>query len=183
MDRLIDELTFYSKIDTNRIPYNFNKIDVSEYFDDCAEEVGLELREKNITFSYINTVEPGELIIADAEQLKRVVNNIIGNSVKYMEKEKKNVQLRVMDMGDFIHVELEDNGKGIPNKELPSIFDRFYRTDLSRNSAQGGNGIGLSIVKKIIEDHGGRIWATSKISEGTVMHFEIRKYQEVPVHE
>ena len=100
-----------------------------------------------------------------------------------MEKEKKNVQLRVMDMGDFIHVELEDNGKGIPNKELPSIFDRFYRTDLSRNSAQGGNGIGLSIVKKIIEDHGGRIWATSKISEGTVMHFEIRKYQEVPVHE
>lgn len=183
MDRLINELTFYSKIDTNRIPYNFNKIDVSEYFDDCAEEVGLELRENNITFSYINTVEPGELIIADAEQLKRVVNNIIGNSVKYMEKEKKNVQLRVMDMGDFIHVELEDNGKGIPNKELPSIFDRFYRTDLSRNSAQGGNGIGLSIVKKIIEDHGGRIWATSKVSEGTVMHFEIRKYQEVPVHE
>lgn len=181
MDRLINELTFYSKIDTNRIPYNFNRINVTEYFDDCAEEVGLEMRERNIVFSYINTVEPDILVIADAEQIKRVVNNIIGNSVKYMEKEKKYVQLRVMDVGDFIQVELEDNGKGIPNKELVSIFDRFYRTDLSRNSAQGGSGIGLSIVKKIIEDHGGRIWATSKVGEGTVMHFVIRKYQEVPV--
>jgi signal transduction histidine kinase len=183
MDRLINELTFYSKIDTNKIPYHFNKIDVTEYFDDCAEEVGLEMRERNIVFSYINTVEPGTLIIADAEQLKRVVNNIIGNSVKYMDKEKKYVQIRVMDVGDFIQVDLEDNGKGIPNKEIASIFDRFYRTDLSRNSAQGGSGIGLSIVKKIIEDHGGRIWASSRVGEGTIMHFEIRKYQEVPLNE
>ncbi len=178
MDRLINELTFYSKIDTNRIPYNFNKLDVAEYFDDCAEEVGLEMRERNIVFSYINTVEIGTLIIADAEQLKRVINNIIGNSVKYMDKAKQYVQLRVMDIGDFIQVEIEDNGKGIPNKDIAAIFDRFYRTDQSRNSAQGGSGIGLSIVKKIIEDHGGRIWATSKVGEGTVMHFEIRKYQE-----
>ena len=176
MDRLIDELTFYSKIDTNRIPYNFNRIDVAEYFDDCAEEVGLEMRERNIVFSYINTVEPETLIIADAEQLKRVINNIIGNSVKYMDKDKKYVQLRVMDVGDFVQVELEDNGKGIPNQELVSVFDRFYRADQSRNSAQGGSGIGLSIVKKIVEDHGGRIWATSKVGEGTVMHFVVRKY-------
>lgn len=183
MDRLINELTFYSKIDTNRIPYNFNRIDVGEYFDDCAEEVGLEMREREIAFSYINTVEPGTLIIADAEQLKRVINNIIGNSVKYMDKQRKSVQLRVFDVGDFIQAEIEDNGKGIPNKEIASIFDRFYRTDLSRNSSQGGSGIGLSIVKKIIEDHGGRIWATSKLGEGTTMHFVIRKYQEVPVHE
>ena len=183
MDRLINELTFYSKIDTNRIPYNFNKINVSDYFDDCAEEVGLELREREISFSYINTVEEDTLIIADAEQLKRVINNIISNSVKYMDKPKGVVQIRVRDVGDFIQVEIEDNGKGIPTKELPAIFERFYRTDLSRNSSQGGSGIGLSIVKKIIEDHGGRIWANSKLGEGTTMCFVIRKYQEVPVYE
>lgn len=177
MDRLINELTFYSKIDTNRIPYTFNKIDVVEYFDDCAEEVGLEMHEREIRFSYINSVEPGTLVIADAEQLKRVINNIIGNSIKYMDKPKKEVQLRVFDAGDFIQAEIEDNGKGIENRDLVNIFDRFYRTDLSRNSAQGGSGIGLSIVKKIIEDHGGRIWATSKVGEGTTMHFVIRKYQ------
>ncbi len=181
MDRLINELTFYSKIDTNRIPYNFNRINVAEYFDDCADDVGLDLRERNIKFSYINTVAPETLIIADVEQLTRVINNIIGNSVKYMDKAEKEVQLRVRDVGDFIQVEIEDNGKGIPVKELVSIFDRFYRTDASRNSAQGGSGIGLSIVKKIVEDHGGRIWANSKLGEGTTMCFVIRKYQEVPV--
>lgn len=181
MDRLINELTFYSKIDTNRIPYNFNKINVSDYFDDCAEEVGLEMRERKINFTYINNVDKDTLVIADAEQMKRIINNIIGNSVKYMDKTKKSVQLRVLDAGDSIQVEIEDNGKGIPAKELGIIFDRFYRADASRNSAQGGSGIGLSIVKKIIEDHGGRIWASSKAGEGTTMHFVIRKYQEVPV--
>ncbi|MCD7813729.1 MAG: ATP-binding protein [Lachnospiraceae bacterium] len=176
MDRLINELTFYSKIDTNRIPYNFKKIDAVEYFDDCAEEVGLEMHEREIRFSYINNVEAGTLVIADAEQLKRVINNIIGNSIKYMDKPKKEVQLRVFDAGDYVQAEIEDNGKGIENKDLVNIFDRFYRTDLSRNSSQGGSGIGLSIVRKIIEDHGGRIWATSKVGEGTTMHFLIRKY-------
>ena len=77
-------------------------------------------------------------------------------------------------------VEIEDNGRGIAARDLPYIFDRFYRADASRNSATGGSGIGLSIVKKIIEDHGGKIWATSKESIGTVMYFVIRKYQEVP---
>ncbi len=180
MDRLINELTFYSKIDTNRIPYNFNRINVTEYFDDCADDVGLDLREREIKFSYINTVDPDTRIIADAEQLTRVMNNIIGNSIKYMDKPKQEIQIRVKDVGDFIQVEIEDNGKGIPTKELVTVFDRFYRTDASRNSAQGGSGIGLSIVKKIIEDHGGRIWANSKLGEGTTMCFVIRKYQEVP---
>lgn len=183
MDRLINELTFYSKIDTNRIPYNFNKINVTDYFDDCADDVGLDLRERGIKFTYLNTIDPETLVIADAEQMTRVINNIIGNSVKYMDKEKQRLELRVRDAGDFIQVEIEDNGKGIPAKELVSVFDRFYRTDASRNSAQGGSGIGLSIVKKIIEDHGGRIWASSKLGEGTTMSFVIRKYQEVPANE
>ena len=86
-------------------------------------------------------------------------------------------------MGDFIQVEIEDNGKGIAAKDLPNIFDRFYRTDASRNSSKGGSGIGLSIVKKIMEDHGGKVWATSKEHTGTVMYFVLRKYQEVPANE
>ena len=78
-------------------------------------------------------------------------------------------------------VEIEDNGKGIATKDLTKIFDRFYRTDASRNSTRGGSGIGLSIVKKILEDHGGKVWATSKEGVGTTMYFVLRKYQEVPV--
>lgn len=178
MDRLINELTVYSGIDSNRIPYHFHRIDVSEYFGDCIEEVGLDLESKNIELNYSNLVAPGTLIIADPEQLKRVINNIIGNSVKYLDKEKGEIDIRILDEIDSIRVEIEDNGKGIAAKDLPQIFERFYRTDASRNSAQGGSGIGLSIVKKIVEDHGGYIWATSKENEGTCMHFVIRKYQK-----
>ena len=80
-----------------------------------------------------------------------------------------------------MQVEIEDNGKGIAAKDLPHIFDRFYRTDVSRNSSKGGSGIGLSIVRKIMEDHGGKVWATSREGIGTIMYFVLRKYQEVPM--
>lgn len=181
MERLINELTFYSKIDTNRIPYTFEKINVNAYFADCVEELSLELEEQNIELAYFNYVDEDVQVIADAEQIKRVINNIISNSIKYIDKPKGYINIRVKDVGDFIQVEIEDNGKGIATKDLPLIFNRFYRTDASRNSSKGGSGIGLSIVKKIIEDHGGKVWATSKEHTGTVMYFVLRKYQEVPV--
>jgi len=179
MDRLINELTYYSGIDSNRIPYHFHCINVTEYFNDCVEDVGLDLESKNITLNYSNLLSPDTKIIADPEQLKKVINNIVGNSIKYIDKEKGEIEIRLLDEVDSIRVEIEDNGKGIAAKDLPNIFERFYRTDASRNSSQGGSGIGLSIVKKIIEDHGGYIWATSKVDEGTCMHFVIRKYQDM----
>ena len=178
MDRLINELTIYSGIDSNRIPYHFHRINVADYFDDCVEEVGLDLESRNVELNYSNLVSPDTMIIADPEQLKRVINNIIGNSVKYMEKENGVIDIRILDEVDSIRVEIEDNGKGIAAKDLSNIFERFYRTDASRNSSKGGSGIGLSIVKKIVEDHGGYIWATSKEGEGTCMHFVFRKYWE-----
>ncbi len=180
MDRLLNELTLYSQIDTNRIPYNFNKINVAAYFQDCIDEIGLDLETRGIGLSYMNYTDEHTLIIADPEQLMRVINNIVNNAVKYMAARKGQISIRIKDVGDFIQVEIEDNGKGIAAKDLPYIFDRFYRTDASRNSATGGSGIGLSIVKKIVEDHGGKIWATSKLDTGTIMYFVMRKYQEVP---
>lgn len=181
MDRLINELTIYSKIDTNRIPYTFLRLNVADYFNDCVEEVGVELESKGIELNYTNLVDSQTRIIADPEQLKRVINNIISNSVKYMDKEKEKsiIDIRILDEADAIKVEIEDNGRGIAAKDLPNIFDRFYRSDSSRNSSKGGSGIGLSIVKKIVEDHGGYIYATSKEGEGTCMHFIIRKYEEI----
>mgnify|MGYP003282910148 FL=1 len=183
MDHLINELTFYSKIDTNRIPYTFSKLNVEDYFSDCAEELGLEMETRGIELVYANYVEKGVQVIADGEQIRRVIHNIVSNAIKYMEKPRGIIQLRVKDVGDFIQVEIEDNGKGIAAKDLPYIFDRFYRTDVSRNSSKGGSGIGLSIVKKIIEDHGGKVWATSRLGIGTIMYFVLRKYQEVPLNE
>ena len=178
MDRLINELTIYSGIDSNRIPYHFHKINVSEYFRDCVEEIGLDMDSRGVELNYSNLLDESTLVIADPEQMKRVIHNIIGNSIKYMDKKKRIIDIRILDEIDSIRVEIEDNGKGIAAKDLGNIFERFYRTDASRNSSQGGSGIGLSIVKKIIEDHGGYIWATSKEGEGTCLHFVLRKYVE-----
>lgn len=183
LDRLINELTFYSGIDSNRIPYHFHRMNVNEFFQDCVEEVGLDLESRNIKFDFANFVSHDTQIIADPEQLRKVISNIVGNSVKYLDKEEGRIDIRILDEIDSIRVEIEDNGKGISQRDLGYIFERFYRTDSSRNSTQGGNGIGLSIVKKIIEDHGGYIWATSKEGEGTCMHFVIRKYSEVENNE
>ena len=178
MDRLINELTFYSKIDTNRMPYAFAKIGVKSFFDDAAEDMELELDGENVAFSYENEVAPEVQIIADAEQIRRVINNIISNSLKYMDKPERKMAMRVTDSGDFVTVAIRDNGQGIPKKDLPYIFNRFYRADESRHLVQGGSGIGLSIVKKIIEDHGGRVYAQSIEGEETTMYFELRKFTE-----
>ena len=179
MNTLINELTLYSNIDTNKIPYNFQKLNLHAYFEDCIEELGMDLENQHIRLDYANFVDPDVLIIADPEQLGRIIHNIVSNSVKYMRADvASRVGIVLKDVGDFVQIEISDNGKGIATHDLPYVFDRFYRADTSRNSAAGGSGIGLSIVKKIIEDHGGKIWVTSKENEGTTMYFVIRKFIE-----
>ncbi len=181
MTGLIEELSFYAKIGTNKIPYNFTRISVKSYFDDCAEDISLEMEAKDIEFSYSCDTDSDVLVIADTEQLHKVISNIIGNSVKYMTVQPKRIAMELKDIGDFVQCDITDNGRGVDKRELSRIFERFYRTDKSRNSAQGGSGIGLSIVKKIIEDHGGQIWASCEEGQGLSIHFILRKYIEVNI--
>ena len=98
MDHLINELTFYSKIDTNRIPYTFSKLNVEDYFSDCAEELGLEMETRGIELVYANYVEKDVQVIADGEQIRRVIHNIVSNAIKYMEKPREIIQIRVKDV-------------------------------------------------------------------------------------
>ena len=138
-----------------------------------------ELDAAGIELNYRNHITEPAIIVADPEQLKRVINNIISNSVKYMaEGRKGKIDIDLYDEGDYIHIVMADNGKGIAGKDISRIFERFYRTDESRNSKQGGSGIGLAIVKKIVEDHKGKIWAESVEGEGTTMHLNFLKYKE-----
>ena len=106
-------------------------------------------------------------------------NNIISNSIKYKAGDRQCViDIGVYDEGDYVHISMFDNGKGIAMKDIPRIFERFYRTDESRTSPQSGSGIGLAIVKKIIEDHKGRIWVESVEGEGTSFHINLLRYKE-----
>ena len=178
MDHLIGELTFYSRIDTNRMPYAFANINARRFFDDAAADIALELEEQGIAFSYSDTVPSSVEVVADAEQIHRVISNIISNSLKYMEKENKEVSLSVTVNENEVCAAIRDNGRGISENDLAFIFDRFYRTDESRHAPQGGSGIGLSIVKKIIEDHGGRVWAESVEGKETTIYFTLRTVED-----
>lgn len=178
MSSLVDELSLYARIDNNSVPYNFNVIGIDDYFSDCIEELTFELEIKNIKLLYENLVAPECKVIVDTEQLKRVIHNIVGNAVKYMGKPEGVVKVRVTDLEDMVQVEISDNGCGIAKKDLPNIFERFYRADASRNSKQGGSGLGLAIAKKVIEEHGGSIYATSEVSVGTSIIFTLMKWTD-----
>ena len=140
MDTLLNELTLYAKIDTNRIPYTFSKLNVEDISLTASEEVGLELETRGIQLCYANYVDKDVLVIADGEQIRRVIHNIISNAIKYMDKQngmKGIIQIRVKDVGDFVQVEIEDNGKGIASKDLPYIFRPFLPDGLVEKFVQG----------------------------------------------
>ncbi|HHX11467.1 MAG TPA: HAMP domain-containing histidine kinase, partial [Clostridiales bacterium] len=175
MSVLVDELSYYAKIDSDTVPYSFKGISLHEYFNDCIEDLKLDTEIKNTEIILNNYVDSSVYVVADAEQLKRVIHNIIANSVKYLDKEKGLIQIRIGDIGEYVQLEIEDNGSGIGKDELPFIFERFYRADASRNSKKGGSGLGLAIAKKVIEDHSGQIWAESEPGKGTTIIFTLKK--------
>ena len=175
MSILVDELSYYAKIDSNSIPYDFKDIDLHEFFEDCMEDLSFDLEMKSIKLTYENTVEDKTKVVAEVEQLKRVTSNIINNSVKYLDKEEGRIKISLHDIGEYVRVTIEDNGCGISKADLPFIFERFYRADASRNSGKGGSGLGLAISKKIIEDHAGTISADSELGKGTAISFTLKK--------
>lgn len=179
MDKLINELTIYSRIDTNRIPYNFEKVCINEYWEDCCEEIATELEAKGIRLDYASRLNSSKYVVADVEQLKRVINNIISNCVKYINHDHGIISIELSEEDGYLVNSIADNGKGIGENDLPHIFERFYRADSSRNSQEGGSGIGLAIVKKIVEDHKGNITAKSEEGVGTQVIFRLPEWKEI----
>ncbi len=184
MSYLIDELSVFAIVEKNSLPYHFIPLSLKEYFSDFLEDTRLDLETLNIHLEYFNTTAEDTVVLADPEQLKRVLNNITGNVVKYMDKQEGLVTLRITDgdgepdsqnAAEYVCIELTDNGSGIAAQDLPHVFRRFYRGDISRNSSRRGSGLGLAIVERIIHDHGGRVWAQSTLGQGTSIFFTLKK--------
>ncbi len=173
MDRLIDELFLFSKLDLGKLPFDFEKVDIGAYVQDCAQELVFDLDKRGIKLEL--NVLPGQALFvkADREKLKRVLVNILGNAMKYMDKADGRIGLSVEERAGTAVISVSDNGQGIPRDALPYIFDRFYRADPSRNSSTGGSGLGLAIARQIVEEHGGRIRAESELGTGTRVSIEL----------
>ncbi|GAA0180754.1 HAMP domain-containing sensor histidine kinase [Clostridium sediminicola] len=176
MDKLIEELFLFSKLDLKRVPFNFQKVNMTDYLKDCVEEVSFDLNKNEIELQFIYE-EKNIFVMADPQQLKRVILNIITNGTKYLDKDRKGkLKISLEEKEEKVIVAISDNGIGISKDMLPFIFDRFYRGDSSRNSTTGGSGLGLAISKNIIEEHKGEIWVESTLGKGTTIMFTLFKY-------
>ncbi|WP_199620234.1 sensor histidine kinase [Paenibacillus alkalitolerans] len=175
MDRLIDELMLFSKLDLKRLPFHLEPVDLSAYLRDFIEELRIEPGMEHVKVTCSNRGDRPVIVMADREKLGRVVMNIVDNSLKYMNKEQKEIRVELFDGKEMATVRIQDNGPGIESDALPFIFDRFYRAEPSRNKATGGSGLGLAIVKQIVEGQGGSVWAESRVGEGASIYFTLPK--------
>lgn len=201
MTYLVSELSIFAQMEQDILTYHFTNLNVANYFSDCMEDLALDIETKGMELSYYNNTAPDTQIYADPEQIKRVMYNIVSNATKYSDHSPSTLHVRIEETApqspppplyrqlnrdgsdrtpltkptEYIKIQVEDEGPGIPAHDLPHIFDRFYRADASRNSTTGGSGLGLSIVRKIISDHGGSVWAESIEGVGTSINFLLKK--------
>ncbi|WP_223591833.1 sensor histidine kinase [Neobacillus bataviensis] len=171
MDRLINELFLFSKLDVNSVPFNFEKVELNLFLEDYLEEIRLDLSDEGTQIVMVTNFRIAVFI--DRDKIIRVINNIIFNSVKYIEKGKCRIQISFKEQGKMVKVSICDNGPGVPADEIANIFDRFYRGDPSRSSDTGGSGLGLAIAAQIIQAHGGEIWAENSSGGGLSIHFTL----------
>lgn len=169
MDHLIDELFLYSKLDMQKLPFSFESVAILPFLNDWAEELKVELEKQEVDLHI--TMNDGEAaqVLVDRDSFKRVLGNIIQNSLKYMDKGEKRITVQTSVELHRFTLAIGDNGPGIPPEAAEHIFERFYRAEQSRNTNTGGSGLGLAIAKQIIVEHGGAIYADSMEGEGTVI--------------
>ena len=181
MNHLIDELFLFSKLDLNSVPFHFQEVNLLTYFRDLIEELQYDLKGNEVKMS-LNVDEEKDFIVSvDREQLKRIATNIIQNSVKHMRKSNKEIIVHLEADLDEVKVHFQDNGVGITEEALPYIFEQFYKADPSRPSSEGSSGLGLAIVKRIVNQHGGAVWAESKVEVGTSIYFTLPRTSEKKV--
>ncbi|CAH1198767.1 HAMP domain-containing sensor histidine kinase [Paenibacillus sp. JJ-223] len=182
MDKLVDELFLYSKLDLNQEPFLFKTVDIVDFLEDSIEELRYDMEGKGVVFGWFNHAAGPVMASVDLDKLQRTVVNIVDNALKYMETDgQRRFGITLDADSEWITMAFMDNGKGIPEEALPHIFERFYRTEPSRNSATGGSGLGLAIARQIIDGHGGLIWAESEKGAGTTIFIQLKRLTEEEV--
>ncbi|MFS0726394.1 ATP-binding protein [Paenibacillus sp. 1P07SE] len=173
VNAMIDDLLLYSKLDLNQLPYHMERTDLLAYFEDCILDHQYEYEQAGKRLKLQSELARSVTVRIDRERMKRVVQNILDNAKNYIQQGEGEVVIMLRETPATAIIEIRDNGQGIPEEDLPHIFERFYRADPSRNRMDG-SGLGLAIAKQIVEDHEGKIWARSTVGQGTRMMISLR---------
>ena len=170
--RLVGDLESLAKLEGEILKLERQPVELYPLVEQVTTSFALELQSKNLQVE-IQGAHP--TLMADRSRLKQVVINLLSNAIKYS-LEDCSITFELFETRDSAGFSIRDNGIGIAEEELPYIFERFYRADKSRNRLTGGTGIGLTIVKSIIEAHGGRVFVRSKPGEGSVFNVTLPKH-------
>lgn len=169
MEALINDLLIYSH--AGRSELEFQPQNINEIVEEKMRLLSAYLKENNATVTIEN---PLPTIKCDKSRIGVVFQNLIENAVKYNTNKTKTVKIAYRELRDSYEFSIADNGIGVPAYEYNNIFKIFKRLH-ERNDFGGGTGMGLTLIKKIVERHHGRIWLNSTVNEGTTFYFTIRK--------
>lgn len=173
LDELVKDLLTVSQIETGAIKIERKSIDLRPIIMEIFEQLEAKAKLRDIKLKFIGFEGP-IVVKADYQRIYQVIINLVDNGIKYGNDGGK-VIVEIIEKNKTFQVDVKDNGPGIPAEHLPRLFERFYRVDKSRTKLSGGSGLGLSIVKHIVQAHGGKISVQSKIDKGTVFSFKLEK--------
>ncbi len=173
MTRIVSDLLVLSRLDNKRTQWNTETFDIRQSVRHLCEVMrgDLEAHRHKITFGCDKALPE---ITADRQRIEQVIINIISNAIKYT-PDGGHIDIKLSPAAEkrFIHIQVTDNGMGIPEKDIAHLFERFYRVEKSRTTGAGGTGLGLAIAKEIVEAHGGQITVESEVGEGTSVLIEL----------
>lgn len=180
IQHLVDDLFDLAKMEEGRIQLSPEWIDLGELAEQAVQKVGLKASEKGLELTFRSEGQP-KPVYTDGARMEQIVLNLLENGIRYTEQGK--VSLSLFFQEEAVRLEVTDTGIGIPEDELPLIFERFYRVEKSRSRSLGGTGLGLAIVYNLVQVLGGTISVTSKQGEGTSFILEFNRIAELGLQE
>lgn len=176
MIRLVTDLLHLSRLDSKQAKLRKQVTDMAEMLEDVIDRFSFQFRNKGISATAVidPDIAKDGLVTIDRDQIDQLLDNLVSNAVKYTpDGGEMKLIAALNDTCTTLHVTVQDNGLGIPQKDLERIFERFYRVDKGRSRNMGGTGLGLSIAREIVQTHGGDIWIESEWGEGTQITFSL----------
>lgn len=178
MIRMVNSLLQLSRVDSKELALNRETVEFTTFFHDIIDRFEMNIKEEqHITFER-DIPDEQYYVWIDRDRLTQVLDNIISNAIKYSPNGGK-ITFKIEKRIRQIVVSVKDEGIGIEYDQLDKIFDRFYRVDKARTRELGGTGLGLAITRELVEAHYGRIWANSKVGEGTTIYFTLPLMNEM----
>lgn len=174
MTSLIKDMDVLSKVESGQYDIRLEPLQLNLLIEDTLQGVESFARKNGAKITVDFDVDERTEVLCDAARIEQVLDNLIVNAIKYSD-DNKQVKIKISDLESKVQISVRDNGFGIPEKDLGRIFERFYRVDKARSRDAGGSGLGLSIVKHIIDKHKQTITVTSKEGLGTTFKFTLNK--------